>query len=140
MYFADCVRWCLPFGWIAASLAPSNRATSAPLPGWWVIDTSEVPEEAVAGAWSPVAECPVISSATGAPDVFPMVNAAARPATAAGTAAYGSRRLTGELAELSVRPKRVLPAKVALTRKAACKVHWEMHGAAAFGAPDITEA
>jgi len=86
--------------------------------------------EAMVGLWRTVvavevvAECPVISSATGAADVFPMVNAAARPATAAGTAAYGSRRLTGELAELSVRPKWVLPAKVALTRKAACRVHW----------------
>ena len=87
--------------------------------------------EAAAEGWSPAAavECPVISSATGAPDVFPMVNAAARPATAAGTAAIGSRRLTVELGVLSVRPKRVLPAKVALTRKAACRVHWEMHGA-----------
>jgi hypothetical protein len=103
--------------------------------------TAEVPEAVLAG-WSPAAaaDCPVISSATGAPDVFPMVNATARPATAAGTAAIGRRRLTVELVVLSVLPKRALPVKVALTRKAACRVHWVVHGAAAFGAPDITGA
>src|SRR5579864_4286365 len=120
MYVADGARWCLPFVGIAAITAEFIRTTGW-APGWWVSDTTAVLEEGVTGLLSPVvAECPVISSATGAPDVFPMVNATARPAAAAGTAANGSRRLTGELAELSVRPKRVLPAKVALTGKAAC--------------------
>jgi hypothetical protein len=71
-----------------------------------------------------------------------MVNATARPAAAAGTAANGSRRLTGELAVLAVLEvlevlavlsvlsvvavltKGFLPAEAALTRKAACTAHW----------------
>jgi hypothetical protein len=59
--------------------------------------------------------------------VLAKATAAARPAIAAGAAANGSRRLIvvlDELAELSELPKGLLPAKVALTRKAAYTVHW----------------
>jgi hypothetical protein len=58
---------------------------------------------------------------------------------AAGAAAIGSRRLT-VLVELDEPPKGLLPAKVALTGKAAPAVHWRCTRRAAFGAPDITGA
>jgi hypothetical protein len=141
MYFADCVRWCLPFGWRAATLAAFTRTIGSPVPAWGVIDTSGLLDEVIVVAWWPVvvAECPVTSSATGAPEVLPMVNATARPAAAAGTAANGRRRLTGELATgelatgelttgelavVSVLTKGFLPAEAALTRKAVCTAHW----------------
>jgi hypothetical protein len=55
---------------------------------------------------------------------LPKANAAATPAIATGAAAIGNTRLTVLLVELPVLPKGLLPAKVALTRKAACTVHW----------------
>ena len=83
--------------------------------GWVAVRASGV--TAVAVGWFRAAS----ATAWEAAGELPRVNAAAIPARAAGAAAYGSRRLMEVLAEL---PKGLPPAKFALTRKAACTVHW----------------
>jgi len=96
-----------------------------------VTDTSGVPEAlALVAAWGVAAVgagwcADASATAEAPPGELPRAKAAAaRPANAAGAAANGSMRLIGELAEFAGLPKGLLPAQVALTRKAACTVHW----------------
>src|SRR5580692_5944136 len=100
-----------------------DTSSSAETPAWAATVTAVA---AVAAEWCP--DAPTVAAlAAGA---LPRAKAAARPAIAAGAAAMGSRRRTevlAELAELAWAPKGLLPAKVALTRKAACTVHLVLH-------------
>ena len=126
-YFARGVRWCLPFGCSAAICSASSRMTGPPTAGCPVTDASssaETPAWGDGGAGGGRRAVPDASTvAAAAAGALPRAKAAARPAIAAGAAAMVAGAEQGYL-NLRGQPKGLLPAKVALTRKAAWTVHW----------------